>query len=421
VKTNPNFHITQCRLAKLLPPVGDKSAGQPLCTASLPIGRWAGSDQRDRWDGGDPNSQTPLFSPPPQPSPEWGREQKALTQGHRHITNLPPRALDRQAGVSLVEIMVALTVGLVLIAGVGQIYLSSKQTYRVQDAQSRLQENARYALELLQRDVREAGYLGCRSITSITPNVIANPPIIPLTTSTTVTGNEATGSTWSPGSAPADTVAGTDTITIQSGGSCGGHLVGNMTAVNANIQIDAANSCNLTAGDAFVISDCTNADIARASSVSNGTTIETIAHANNVNTANFLSKAYQSDAELLKFTSYTYFIRNGASGQPALWRVENSAAVSNPEELVEGVENMQVWYGEDTDNDGTPNRYVPANSVTNWGSILSVRIQLLFRTLDDNLTTAAQAFSFNGATVSACNRRLCRAFTSTIGIRNRLQ
>jgi len=330
-----------------------------------------------------------------------------------------------QQGVSLVEIMVALVAGLILIGGVGQVYLSNKQTYRVQEAHSRLQENGRYTLELLERDVRRAGYQGCGSRGSVTPNVIAKPPVVIFNAGTAVTGSEATGATWSPAlsASLSNVVAGTDTITIQFAAGCGGHLMGNMAADNANIQISAANTCQLAANDVFMISDCVSADIARATSVSNGATIQTIAHANDVNMDNRLSKAYRSDSEILRVNSFTYYIRNGQGGQPSLWQLDNTQAVGgdNPAELVEGVENMQVTYGEDTDNDGTPNQYLAANAIGDWANVRSVRINFLFRTLDNNLTTAAQSYSFNGTATTAGDRRLRRTFTATIGVRNRLQ
>jgi len=63
-----------------------------------------------------------------------------------------------QKGISLIEIMISLVVGLMLTAGVIQIYAANKQTYRVADATARIQENARFALELLGRHIRMAGY-----------------------------------------------------------------------------------------------------------------------------------------------------------------------------------------------------------------------------------------------------------------------
>jgi type IV pilus assembly protein PilW len=67
----------------------------------------------------------------------------------------------RQRGLSLIEILVSLMISLFLIAGVIQLFISSKQTYRSYDALSRLQENGRFALEAMSRDVRMAGFTGC--------------------------------------------------------------------------------------------------------------------------------------------------------------------------------------------------------------------------------------------------------------------
>lgn len=69
-----------------------------------------------------------------------------------------PIAKHRAPGFTLVEIMVAISLSLVLIAGVGQIYLSSKESYRVQNELARLQENQRIAIEFLQNNIRQAGF-----------------------------------------------------------------------------------------------------------------------------------------------------------------------------------------------------------------------------------------------------------------------
>jgi type IV pilus assembly protein PilW len=330
-----------------------------------------------------------------------------------------------QKGVSLVEIMIAMVIGLLLIAGVGQIYISSKQTYRLQDAQSRMQENARYTLELLSNDIRIAGYSGCANLNSITPNnVIANPPITALTATSALSGYNASGSSWDPALSSTlsglskPPLAGTDAITVQFGQGCGAHLIGNMNAKGDNILIMASNACGIEAGNALMVSDCTAADIFRATNDPAGSP-QTIAHSD-------LHNTYQSDAEIFIFTSRTYYIANGAGGQSALWRLDNNTATGgdNPVELVEGVENMQILYGEDTDNDRVPNRYFMVNSVGNLANVVAVRLSLLLRTLDDNLLQLAQTYSYNGVTCpgsAGCptDRRLRHVFTTIINLRNR--
>ncbi|MDO6452961.1 PilW family protein [Neptunomonas phycophila] len=63
-----------------------------------------------------------------------------------------------QAGFSLIELMVALVLGLVLMGAVVNSFLSSSQTYRVQEALSRSQESARFALEIIGQELRMAGF-----------------------------------------------------------------------------------------------------------------------------------------------------------------------------------------------------------------------------------------------------------------------
>ena len=62
-----------------------------------------------------------------------------------------------QTGFSLVELMIAITLGLIVLLAVGSIYVGSRQTYRVQEDNARIQEAGRYALEVLGRSIRQAG------------------------------------------------------------------------------------------------------------------------------------------------------------------------------------------------------------------------------------------------------------------------
>lgn len=345
------------------------------------------------------------------------------------------------------ELMIAMVLSLVLVAGTMQIYLSNKQTYRLQEAQSRVQESARYGLDFLTKDVREAGYSGCRPIEQMNVQVIAKAPITGFSEATAITGNEAMGvSSWLPALAlptaiAAGVVDGTDTLTIQKGSSCGATLTGNLDSSNANIKISTPNACGISAGDVMMIADCEDAHVFRATNVSSGTPQE-ISHAIDANdfthfclsyagltgvggcgsTGN--AKLYSYDAELLKFTSETYFIRLGAGGRNALWVFDNTKAVVaswNPMELVEGVENMQVRYGLDTDADDIVDSYSTADAVADWSQVVSVEIRLLLETQDDNLTIANQTYTYNGATVTSPDGRLRRVFTTTVVIRNRVQ
>ena len=93
--------------------------------------------------------------------------------------------------------------------------------------------------------------------------------------------------------------------------------------------------------------------------------------------------------------------------------------------MVEGIENMQILYGVDTDDPGdhVPNYYVPANpgwAATDWAKVVSIRISLLAVTLDDNLTSQPMAYTYNGVTTTPTDHRVRRVFNATIALRNRL-
>lgn len=345
---------------------------------------------------------------------------------------VPKRPLRRQSGMTLVEIMISLLIGAFLLAGVLQIFIHTRQTYRMQENLSRLQENGRFAMEFISKDLRMAGHMGCASLGAVTPTIDAspqnpnpNPAVNPFTNLNAISGSNNIANNWNTGACSASDacVANTDAVTIQYADSCGGYLTGNMGTDNANIQIPAANTCDIDQYDTLLISDCGAADVFIATSASSGAGTQTIAHANNQNASPKLGKVYGPDAEIFVFRTYSYFIRTGASGRPALWRLDNAKAVvagSNPVELLEDIENIQILYGEDTDADATANYYVPANSVANIANVLSIRISVLAATADDNLASQPLAYTFNGTTTTPTDRRLRRVFTSTLAVRNRL-
>lgn len=66
----------------------------------------------------------------------------------------------RQHSVSLVELMVAMTIGLLILAAIFSVYLSSRDSFRTSDLVARMQENARIALQIVAEDLQATGYLG---------------------------------------------------------------------------------------------------------------------------------------------------------------------------------------------------------------------------------------------------------------------
>ncbi len=300
------------------------------------------------------------------------------------------------SGLTLVELMVAMTVGLILMAGVIQIFSSNKQTYRVQEATSRLQENGRFAAGMLMHDIRMAGFWGCsRTLSSLVNNVNTGGSY----NSVDLTQGGINGTDGAAG-AP-------DTLVLQ-GAFGSGIWVKSHSQPAASLDIPAGNG--LKKGQIVLISDCTNGDIAQISNPTNPSTAGNLV----VNTgasvspgnATKVAHKYDTGAQIYSLRKLTYHIANGASGQPGLFLNDDGI----DQEMVEGVENMQVLYGEDTNVDGTANRYVPAGTAgLNMENVVSVRVVLTMRTLEDNVSLATA----NG------DRRIRQDFFITVALRNR--
>jgi type IV pilus assembly protein PilW len=181
-----------------------------------------------------------------------------------------------------------------------------------------------------------------------------------------------------------------------------------------------------TIGTPLVISDCSTAHVFRASTGTSQNADNAGAATSALWTAatSPLGKSYAAGSEIMLFRSYTYFLQMGASGQPALFRLDNNKPVlagSNPEELIEGIENMQVTYGLDTDAvlDGSANRYIAAPTAAQWPIVVSMRIVLTARSIDDNIMSTNNPLrTFNGAN-NWVDRRLFKTFTASIDLRNR--
>ncbi len=310
-----------------------------------------------------------------------------------------PRSLHEQRGLTMVELMVAITLGLILTTGLIQIFVNSKQIYRVEEALSRVQESGRLALELMANDIRMASYWGCQSNTdNIQNNLNPGAGFIDFTAGG-VSGTEG-------GAGGTDTLTlrgadGTSGLTPQPNGGSGKYSPLTSAALKVNLPND------LNAGDILLLSDCTGGDVFQISS-GNPSVSGTVVHNTGAGTpgnATDLSKVYQGDATLLFVREIIYSISNvGTSdGQPALWRSINGVN----QEIVSDVSDMQVTYGEDMNGDRSVDRYVDAGGVADFGNVYSVKVRLTVMTAENNTSLTA-------------GTRISRAFESTVTVRNRV-
>lgn len=359
--------------------------------------------------------------------------------------------LRKLRGFSLIELMVAITISALILGVLTQVYAGAKRSYRVSEALSRMQENGRYALDFLTRDIRLAGYTGCISSGTSVSN-IANPisgwsPLNTATSPITLQGVQGyETSTVTASAITTTTTVLTDAVLIQHLSTNSAKLI-NPSPTNANIQI-SGNALNLQQYEILVVTDCSFADIFKATSVSNSSSTVTIAHSNSNNTGNNTSKEYGENAEVMRMESNVYYINtNTTTGVPSLMRrrlgffttgdagqyCTNATSSTTQgfcvEEIAEGVEDLQLVYGVDTNADLTADIFVAAGSVTNWANVVSVRANLLVRSVETNVAPdtntsypTSQIPLFNGAPpaiTTSTSRAFRRVYTDTIVLRNR--
>jgi type IV pilus assembly protein PilW len=116
-------------------------------------------------------------------------------------------------------------------------------------------------------------------------------------------------------------------------------------------------------------------------------------------------------------------VKDGTAG-PALWRIVSSFNSAQPEELVPGVERMELKYGVDTDGDTIVDEYDDADAVNtagNWNNVVSVRVAILVRSLQANSPELdKKIYTLLDSTAGPFNDHYERSlYTTTVALRNR--
>ncbi len=344
-------------------------------------------------------------------------------------------APNKNYGYSLIEILIALVLGVMVTVGVFQIYISNKQSFHLTENQSRLQENARFALHFLTEDIRLAGYLGCASRGVTASNSLVTPTNFLYDINTPLEGSDwdAATSDWLPAldaniDNPAinsdDPAENSDIITIRRAetNSIDITLHPNSTS---NLTLAGTGTPALANCDLAIASDCDAATVFQVSTFDTGTLVATHVVGGACvpgNSTTSLNESY-AGGEIRPYRISTYLIRNFTNALgidvPTLYRIEDGG---NATPLVEGIERMQILYGVDSTGDGAANQYVSANPEPNWNQIVSVRITLLVQSIDDEVLSQDEAaYQFNDEDVPVADARLRRQFTTTIALRNLLQ
>ena len=337
------------------------------------------------------------------------------------------RTLGNSLGLSLVELLVAMAVSLVLLGGIYQIFFSSTTTYSVNENFSRLQENARFAMTFLERDVRQAGYRGCRNDTAKFSNLLTDPTIFINNFAMPLEGFEAIGTKWDrdlPGVVTEER-PGSDILALrnQLEGTVT-HLLQDLAALDDPLVISPGTKdtpFKSAGGDLGMISDCQGATVFHVPAFDFAAgKVSHLVRAGATVKPEDLDRLYQRNAEVSRVATVLYYVRNSPEGVPCLYRKIGS---DDATALVEGVESMHILYGVDDNDDQAADRYVAASATLPWQRVVSLRVGLLLRSLTQvqRGEIDSQVYAVNGQTIGPMNDRHFRqVFLTTIGLRNRL-
>lgn len=297
------------------------------------------------------------------------------------------RATDLRAerGMSLIELMVALTIGLVLIWGATELYMTGRNSMRTSESLSSMQENARFALAMLEPDIALANYWGVHNWATMIEGRARSPN--PLTDTVSI-GNHCSP-TWAidldaplegyNGTHPgwgclsvADYKAGTDILVVRHAGT------------------EAVEAGALEAGKIYVRTDQSPRGVLFVGAEPGG--------------FGTMAENHVLETHAYYVRPYTFINADGSKDNvPCLRSLTLSDGGDDPrvedQEVMSGVEDLQVQFGVDTDgilgqSDRSVNMYVdPDNPVLGQPGVLiqSVRLWLLVRADNFELGTRDEA------------------------------
>lgn len=360
---------------------------------------------------------------------------------------------QRQTGLSLIELMIAMVVGLVLMAGVLSIFISSRASYGLNGAVGKIQERGRFAMDFLRTTTRQAGYMGCGSNVGMA-NYLQSSTALPYDFTRALTGYaysaSAPGDTYTLTANPAQTTSGwspslDSSLPAMNPGS-------DVFAVRYSVHNNdpayltgASNGSNIyfnqapnffTSGAILMVSNCVSGFVIQADHLNDAKVVVNSGNdASPGNTIQGLPPGSWAGAQASTALTTVFYIAQDTAGDPALFEAVTNPNCASPDacsggfqlqELVPGVAAMKVLYGVDTTGSHIANEYDPADVVnTNnaWDNVVSVRLALLIQSQPGAMPipAAAQTFDLLGTSFSAPrDTRLRKIFVTTIGLRNRL-
>jgi type IV pilus assembly protein PilW len=339
--------------------------------------------------------------------------------------------------MTLIELMVGMAVGLFVILVAVAIFISTRTLNSLGAATTRMSENARLAMDVLQGDIRNASFVGCRPLLNDAPIIVllAGDGGF-LSGAAGLKGYRGTGSDFSPAltgplaalpaaSAP---LASSDVISVRVPADMPGlGIVAAMPSTVAAPRVAASSPANtLAMGDIVLVASCKASTMFQVTEPNPAAT-GVLTHGLGGsfvpgNATDDLQQRFRTDATVYKMETRHYYVAPSAlrPGTNSLYRL----VVPGPgvaEEMASGVDRLLVTYGVDgaaAAGQQNVDHYAAADAVTAWDRVVAVRVQMLIGTAKDNVSNSSQSIEFGGSTVSFPDHRLRSVLSELVTVRN---
>jgi len=358
------------------------------------------------------------------------------------LSHLPSRNL----GFSLIELMIAMVLGITVIGGAIAAFSSASRSGELSQAISQLQANARFALDAVSTDIRMAGHLGCASSERARLNISTSKSPTSNFSTTSIAAAIVGESNWqsslptgyTPPTGAGEPVPGTHLIHLQYAASPGYELASDMTGRSTGIVVNG-DASELRVGGLAVISNCDTGDLFEVSSIGGAGDQRIVSPVETLTQPYLSNQTTINTTRVMPFVSSIYYIgdttrvneHNDVIRSLYLQTFPYNSASNPPLELIEGVDHMLfdlgLWQPDNTVNyklPGAPDITAQTISAVRVGLLMASTARQSGSTANKTHVVAGKTLVPNGATGPAHgyypnDKRIRVAFNSTIKVRNR--
>ena len=316
----------------------------------------------------------------------------------------------RQTGFTLVELMIAMVLGLLVMIGVTDMYLSNIRTFRTSENMAGLQENARVSFEMLARDIREAGSTPCGAQIIVNTLKPSPPSTLAQTWNTVLRGYDGNDDNAAVkfGAGTGARVANTDAVLTVSGMGQNGVRIVEHTVNAAQMKLNTTDhgfksgdilmACNSSTASIFQITNiqANTTAVHNSGTGSPGNCTKGLGYrpspANCTNPLGYLEDF--TGGSIVAFRPTLWFVGNNDRGGRSLFRHNLRSGTS--EEVVENVTDMQLFFLlRNATTKALAADYVAPSSISDWTNTaaslaVATRLELTLQTreaIDTGRTT----------------------------------